>query len=190
MKTKKKIKKSKVHLVFDEKDRVNFLTGFAKRKMERKMKAKQKLESRLKEEKKRIMQSQKEALREAIMNQRGVPEIEHLLNPVTYDLPNHTVTISEIETQTVMPLISTSKATSEELPTVPKTKKKVDEVEKIRKLIKDLKTKRINALKKSSTQFSVKMLQKKKDRIKAKRMRKQMEKSLKGAKKKHKKKEK
>lgn len=30
------------------------------------------------------------------MTCRGVPEVEHIVEPVTYDLPNHTVTISSI----------------------------------------------------------------------------------------------
>lgn len=50
----KRGKKVKTELVFDNKKREEFLTGFSKRKMQRKKKAKEETEQKLKVEKKRI----------------------------------------------------------------------------------------------------------------------------------------
>lgn len=50
----KKNKKIKNELVFDPKQREEFLTGFSKRKMQRKKKAKDETEQKLKDEVKRI----------------------------------------------------------------------------------------------------------------------------------------
>ncbi|KAL5292390.1 hypothetical protein ACFFRR_011288 [Megaselia abdita] len=47
-------KKQKVEIVFDEQKRKDFLTGFRKRKNERRKKAKEQVETMIKEEKKRI----------------------------------------------------------------------------------------------------------------------------------------
>ncbi|KAF8769931.1 nucleolar protein 12-like [Argiope bruennichi] len=184
---KRRSKQSKVHLIFDEKERADFLTGFRKRNLERKLKRKQTLDALLKEEKKRIKKSQKEALHNAIKSQSQVPEIQHLLEPVTYDLPDHTVTISEINNMDSLHA-STTINMDEGIPAAPVAGKSQDEVEKLRKVIKDLKNKRIKTLKKSKTQLEAKKLQKKKDKQKAKRMKKLLKKSLKHTKKKHKKK--
>ncbi|KAH8338976.1 hypothetical protein KR074_000085 [Drosophila pseudoananassae] len=52
--TKKKAPKKKLEIVFDEKKRREFVTGFRKRKNERRSRAKAQLEKHLKEERKRI----------------------------------------------------------------------------------------------------------------------------------------
>ncbi|KOX77491.1 Nucleolar protein 12 [Melipona quadrifasciata] len=52
-------KRKKITLVFDENKRREFLTGFRKRKLQRKQKAKEDLQQRLKEERKRIKQEEK-----------------------------------------------------------------------------------------------------------------------------------
>ncbi|GFS38050.1 uncharacterized protein TNIN_380511 [Trichonephila inaurata madagascariensis] len=96
-KKKKWVKQPKIHLIFDEKERENYLTGFHKRNLEQKFKRNKALDVMLKEEKKRIKKSQKEVLENAIKSQRGVPpELLHLIEPVTYDLPDHTVTVGQI----------------------------------------------------------------------------------------------
>ncbi|CAL1294176.1 unnamed protein product [Larinioides sclopetarius] len=179
-------KQKKVHLIFDEKEREDYLTGFRKRNLERKLKRQQTLDALLKEEKKKIKKNQKEALHNAIKSQKQVPEIQHLLEPVTYDLPDHTVTISEISNMDSIHA-STSINMDGGIPVVSAVGKSQDEVEKLRKLIKDMKNKRIKTLKKSKTQMEAKKVQKKKDKQKAKRMKKQLQKTLKHTKKKHKK---
>lgn len=54
MVSNKKGRKPKTELVFDNKKREEFLTGFSKRKLQRKKKALEENDKRLKEEKKRI----------------------------------------------------------------------------------------------------------------------------------------
>jgi ribosomal RNA-processing protein 17 len=54
MANKKKVKKVKNELVFDPKERAEFLTGFSKRKLQRKKKAKDESDQKLKDEVKRI----------------------------------------------------------------------------------------------------------------------------------------
>ncbi|XP_015915285.2 nucleolar protein 12 [Parasteatoda tepidariorum] len=175
MKKNKGEKRKKVHLIFDEIERAEFLTGSRKRNLARKVKAKLNLDKKLKEEMKKIKHNQKEAFEEAIKTQRTVPEVEHLVEPVTYDLPDHTVTISEVDNSpsTFLPLAAG---------------KTQEEIEKLRKMIKEMKTKRAKVLQKSNIQFEVKKLQKKSDKLKAKREKKQYQRNLKHMKKKHKKK--
>ena len=186
MKKKKGFKKEKRRVIFDENERTDYLTGFHKRKLARKLKAKEKLDNLLKEEKKRIKQNQREALQNALYTQRQVPEIEHLLKPVTYDLPDHTVTISEFQDWNSVPVTSSLHVTQDDL--VSKSRKDVGEVEKVRKLIRDLKSKRVKTLKSSSTQLAAKKRQKKLDRTKGKKIQRQISRSSKHTKKKNKKK--
>ncbi|GIY90053.1 nucleolar protein 12 [Caerostris darwini] len=168
MKPRRKPKQQKIHLIFDEKDRTEYLTGFRKRNLQRKVKKKQTLDAMLKEEKKKIKKNQKEAFHNAIISQRQVPEIQHLLEPVTYDLPDHTVTVSQINNMDSLNA-STTIDMDQGVPAVTAVAKTQDEVEKLRKLIKDMKAKRIKTLKKSKVQFEAKKIQKKKDKQKAKR---------------------
>ncbi|GBN18485.1 hypothetical protein AVEN_235813-1 [Araneus ventricosus] len=129
MKKRRGPKQSKVHLIFDEKERADYLTGFRKRNLERKLKRKQTLDTLLKEEIKKIKKNQKEALHNAIKSQSQVPEIQHLLEPVTYDLPDHTVTISEINNMDSLHA-STTINMDESIPVVSAGGKSQDEVEK------------------------------------------------------------
>ena len=78
----KKSKKDKTSIVFDEASRKDFLTGFRKRKNERRKKAKEQLERDLKEE----IRKARQKAREDVINAKAtgashqiVPEIEHLI---------------------------------------------------------------------------------------------------------------
>ncbi|XP_070612265.1 nucleolar protein 12 [Erythrolamprus reginae] len=89
---------------FDEKSRREFLTGFHKRKVERRKVALEEIKRKLKEEEKKMkeerhkeyvkmLKEREEALEEA-------DELEHLVTSqtesVSYDHPNHTVTVTTI----------------------------------------------------------------------------------------------
>jgi ribosomal RNA-processing protein 17 len=87
----------KTPLVFDDKERREFLSGFRKRKTERKVKAKEKIEKAVKEEKTRLKQEQKEAISQLYFADRPVPEVQHLVEPVTYDLESHVVTVTSLD---------------------------------------------------------------------------------------------
>ncbi|GFS97009.1 uncharacterized protein NPIL_135561 [Nephila pilipes] len=183
---KKGWKQRKVHLIFDEKERTEFLTGQRKRNLERKMKKEVKIKAKLKQEKNRIKNSQKGTLQNLIQSQRGVPEVQHLLEPVTYDLPDHTVTVSHINN---MDSINASAIINmdETLPTVSVPESR-DEVEKLTEIIRDLKKKTIKTLQKSKAQGMAQDQQRKRDKQKAKRLRKIFEKNMKRSKKRHSKK--
>lgn len=77
------------------------MAGFRKRKAERKIKAKEKLQKEMREEKIRLKKEEKETICQFYLNQRGVPEVEHLVEPVTYELPDHLVKITEIDTNKI-----------------------------------------------------------------------------------------
>ncbi|RWS22935.1 Nucleolar protein 12-like protein [Leptotrombidium deliense] len=94
---KKKSKKPKVNLIFDEKERKEYLLGFRKRNLEKKQKAKEKMLKRLKEAKSRIKREKKEENSKLVLNGKRVPEVEHLIEPVVYDLPNHSVVITHLD---------------------------------------------------------------------------------------------
>ncbi|XP_025829597.1 nucleolar protein 12 [Agrilus planipennis] len=74
-----KNRNSKVHLVFDENKRREFLCGFRKRKLQRKQKAQEELKKQLKEEKKRLKAEAKECYKTLVKSYKPVPEVEHLL---------------------------------------------------------------------------------------------------------------
>ncbi|XP_036422909.1 nucleolar protein 12 [Colossoma macropomum] len=91
-------------VVFDDKERQDFLTGFHKRKMERRKTAIEEMKNKLKEEQKivreerhkeylRMLKERREALEEA-------DELEDAIKATTesvqYDHPNHTVTVTTI----------------------------------------------------------------------------------------------
>lgn len=105
---KKKMKKNKNRqtkkfLVFDDQARMEYLTGFRKRKNERRKKAAEEKSERLKEEKREWKRKRKELLIKS-QNYTGkkgqqLPEIESEIpcsSPVVHDLPSHTVTITDI----------------------------------------------------------------------------------------------
>lgn len=74
-----KQKAKKVHLVFDEAKRRDFLTGFRKRKLERKKHAKEEFDKALKEERKRIKTESKESYKKFVASNRDIPGLENLM---------------------------------------------------------------------------------------------------------------
>lgn len=91
----------KIHLVFDERERREFLTGFQKRKKERQKKAQEKLMQEAKEEKRRLKAEKREIL-QRLLGDKPVPgsaadKERSEEEPVTYDLPDHTVTVTSLE---------------------------------------------------------------------------------------------
>ena len=81
-KTSKKNKRNKTSIVFNEASRKEFLTGFRKRKNERRKKAKEQLEKEYKDEIKRAKIKAKEDViraKETGPSHQIVPEIKHLL---------------------------------------------------------------------------------------------------------------
>ncbi|CAH0388990.1 unnamed protein product [Bemisia tabaci] len=93
-------KKTKVHIVFDEKARRDYLTGFSKRKQARKKKAEEEFKVLLKEEKKRIKQEARESYMKLTKSFEPVPEVEHLQTE-EYDLGTHSVCITELSTDEI-----------------------------------------------------------------------------------------
>ncbi|GAB6025940.1 nucleolar protein 12 [Chamberlinius hualienensis] len=91
-----KNKRTKVQVVFSEDKRKDYLCGFKKRKDERKRKGREQLELKLKEEKKQIKQERKEVLLNMFQQQKTIPEVQNLVKPVTYELEEHTVTVTSI----------------------------------------------------------------------------------------------
>ena len=72
------------------------MTGFRKRKAERKKKYDEKMKKEMKEERKRLQTELRAKIQKSSSN-RCVPEIEHLIEaPQKFELPEHTVTISSI----------------------------------------------------------------------------------------------
>ncbi|XP_059156580.1 nucleolar protein 12-like [Physella acuta] len=92
-----KNRQTKIFLEFDEKARSEYLRGFQKRKNERKKQAREKNDQRILEERKQLLKQARD-LKTNHLREKSVviPEIEHLVDPVVYDLPEHTVTISHI----------------------------------------------------------------------------------------------
>ncbi|KAI4455879.1 nucleolar protein 12 [Holotrichia oblita] len=72
---KAKNRSNKVNLVFDEEKRKEFLTGFHKRKQQRKKKAQEKLENQLKEERKRLKSEIKQSYKKLVVSNRLIPEL-------------------------------------------------------------------------------------------------------------------
>jgi ribosomal RNA-processing protein 17 len=102
---RKKNKSNKTSVVFNEASRKDFLTGFRKRKNERRKKAKDQLEKEYKEEVRRA----KQKAREDVIHSKAtgashqiLPEIEHLIqgdyvsNSTTEDYGTHTVSVTHL----------------------------------------------------------------------------------------------
>lgn len=91
-------------LTFNEEDRREFLTGFHKRKVERRKKALQEIKTKLKEEQKRVKEERrKEYVKMFKERQEALEEADELDRLTTskrecvqYDHPNHTVTVTTI----------------------------------------------------------------------------------------------
>lgn len=89
-----KSKKSKQTLSFDEDDRQTFLSGFQKRKAERKQLAKEKLDEQVREEVRRIKEKREEKIKKILSDNSVARELnEHAEYALDYDLPEQTVSI-------------------------------------------------------------------------------------------------
>ena len=87
-------KHAKVLLSFDEDERQTFLSGFQKRKAERKQRANEKLEEQAKEEMKRIKDKRDEKIRKLMSDNSVAKELnQHAEYSLDYDLPEQTVNI-------------------------------------------------------------------------------------------------
>merc|ERR1711983_231399 len=96
-------KKKKSEIIFDEAKRRDFLTGFRKRKQERRQKAKDEHEIKLKEEIRLAKEKAKKDVHGSNKSSSNqiVPEIEHLLqqsHPTdVHDLGTHTVSVTHLD---------------------------------------------------------------------------------------------
>ncbi|PSN34067.1 hypothetical protein C0J52_12821 [Blattella germanica] len=88
-------RKTKLNLVFDPQARREFLTGFHKRKLQRKKKAQEELDQQLKEERKRLKQEAKESYKRLVVSHRPIPELEDIISE-NYELENHSISITEL----------------------------------------------------------------------------------------------
>ncbi|XP_077552418.1 nucleolar protein 12-like [Haemaphysalis longicornis] len=90
----------KIHLVFDERERREFLTGFQKRKKERQKKAQEEIKLKAQEEKRRLRAEKREILQRLLGDQpvagSAAADVQ-AEEPVTYDMPEHTVTVTNLE---------------------------------------------------------------------------------------------
>lgn len=103
---KKKHKKvsSRRELVFDEEKRREYLTGFHKRKLQRRKAAVEEIKQKIKEEQKRMKEDRhKEYMKMLKEREEALEEIDEVERLVTaktesvlYDHPNHTVTVTTI----------------------------------------------------------------------------------------------
>eukprot|EP00088_Acartia_fossae_P024098 TRINITY_DN25074_c0_g1_i1.p1 TRINITY_DN25074_c0_g1~~TRINITY_DN25074_c0_g1_i1.p1 ORF type:complete len:225 (+),score=53.48 TRINITY_DN25074_c0_g1_i1:46-720(+) len=97
-------RETKLRIQFDERARKDFLTGFRKRKDERRKKAKEQIEKRLKEEIKKIRTDTRDKLQNSKKSKAHqiVPEIAHLIDTdqsetnVT-DFGSHSVTVTTLD---------------------------------------------------------------------------------------------
>ncbi|XP_060760166.1 nucleolar protein 12 [Neoarius graeffei] len=91
-------------IMFDDKDRNEFLTGFHKRKVERRKAAVEEIKNKLREEQKRLREErQKEYLKMLKERREALEDADELDDVITsttesvqYDHPNHTVTVTTI----------------------------------------------------------------------------------------------
>jgi len=84
--------KSKGNISFDEDSRRDYLLGFHKRKIQRRRDAKTKIQDEIKHERKKIRNTSN-----ALFNTKQVVEVEDLEpDSETFDLKQHTVTVTEI----------------------------------------------------------------------------------------------
>ncbi|RUS88503.1 hypothetical protein EGW08_003761 [Elysia chlorotica] len=91
-----KNRKTKTFLEFDEKLRQEYLRGFQKRKNERRKLAREKHDKKILEERKLLLKQARESKASSKTSALQLPEIEQLVKPEVFDLPEHTVTISNI----------------------------------------------------------------------------------------------
>lgn len=96
-----KNRKTKVHLVFDEESRKEFLTGFRRRKLDRKKFHQKRLAEQHKEAVRQMRRERKKALEESVNLNLQFPDekLEKELssqNQEVHDLPDHTVTVTSV----------------------------------------------------------------------------------------------
>ncbi|XP_023685699.2 nucleolar protein 12 [Paramormyrops kingsleyae] len=99
-----KNRENKCIVTFNETDRQEYLTGFHKRKVERRKAAVEEIKNKLKEERKRVREERhKEYLKMLKERNEALKEADELENVITnttesqqYDFPNHTVTVTTI----------------------------------------------------------------------------------------------
>ncbi|EFX61876.1 hypothetical protein DAPPUDRAFT_120825, partial [Daphnia pulex] len=81
--TKPKNRQTKVNLIFDEKARKEYLTGFRKRKAERRKKFNENLKKEIKSERKRLQTELREDIKKSASSRR-IPELQHLVKDVAH----------------------------------------------------------------------------------------------------------
>ncbi|XP_017771724.1 PREDICTED: nucleolar protein 12 [Nicrophorus vespilloides] len=92
-----KNRSNKLNIVFDEGKRREFLTGFHKRKLQRKQYAKDKLEKDLKEERKRLKLEAKESYKKLVVSHRDIPEVDKILGREVEEFEDEEVTVKVVE---------------------------------------------------------------------------------------------
>lgn len=150
-------KKTKLCIVFDEEARKDFLTGFHKRKLQRKKAAEEEFKEKLKAEKKRIKQESREHHKKLVRTYKPIPVLEEQLAK-EYKVKNATVSVLELDADLLaetnflignnrvkyeepVPVKEESEEEEEELPGMElKTKKEVQ---------REVKVKALNEVKKS-----------------------------------------
>ncbi|XP_052781415.1 nucleolar protein 12-like [Mya arenaria] len=95
-KLRKKNRQTKSTIVFDEKARKDYLTGFRKRKDERRKKAQEQVQRMIKEDRKLLKQKMKEFETVKTRYQQLPTDLELIAERQVTELPNHTVTITDI----------------------------------------------------------------------------------------------
>ncbi|XP_076458324.1 uncharacterized protein LOC143292039 [Babylonia areolata] len=98
---RRKNRQTKTVLIFDEDARREYLTGFQKRKNQRRKKAKLENEKKLKEEKQALKQQVRDMVKKS--DRHRLPEVEEFLNSTVHDLPEHTVTITDMSDRLTVP---------------------------------------------------------------------------------------
>lgn len=99
-----KRRENKLVLVFDDKERSDFLTGFHRRKVERRKAAVEEMKNKIKEEQKKLREERHneylKMLKERTEALEEADELEEAITGTTecvqYDHPNHTVTVTTI----------------------------------------------------------------------------------------------
>lgn len=79
----------------------DFLTGFRKRKLQRKKQAQEKLEKELKEERKRLKAEAKESYKNLVVSHRDIPELEKYLPSNEYEEDDVTVKVTELSANAI-----------------------------------------------------------------------------------------
>ncbi|KAH3867777.1 nucleolar protein 12-like isoform X2 [Dreissena polymorpha] len=92
----RKNRKTKSILVFDESARKEYLTGFKKRKDVRRKKAQEQVEKMIKEDRKLLKQKTKEFEQVKTRYQQPAIDLEELVDKHVTELPEHTVTVTDI----------------------------------------------------------------------------------------------